>query len=233
MTDRAFQYIGRGVYSLPEAERLTGVPRRSIRRWTTGYEWSSRGHLHRSPPVIGAELHLLLGTPALDFADLIEVRFLNAFLDKGVSWKTIRVASERAKEVLGTAHPFSHRRFSTDGHTILAELARVEEDSVLLDLVRDQYELDRMVSQYLFGQLDFGADNTPRRWFPLGVERHIVIDPERALGAPIVRDSGIPTAVLANAAIAEGSTERVADMFEVDEGAVADAVEYEASRAAA
>lgn len=128
MPESRFRYIGRGVYSLPEAERLTGVPRRSIRRWTTGYEWTSRGHLHYSPPVIGAELPALFGAPALDFADLLEVVFLHAFRYKGVSWKTIRIASERAREVLGAQHPFSHRRFSTDGHSILAELAREEEN---------------------------------------------------------------------------------------------------------
>jgi uncharacterized protein (DUF433 family) len=169
----------------------------------------------------------------LDFADLIEVRFLNSFLDKGVSWQTIRIASERAKEVLGAAHPFSHRRFSTDGHTILAELAKVEQDPLLLDLVRDQYEFDRMVSPYLFGQLDFGAGDTPQRWFPLGLNRSVVIDPERALGAPIIGSSGIPTSVLANTAAAEGSIDRVAEMFEVDVQAVTDAVEYEAARSAA
>lgn len=227
-----FQYIGRGVYSLSDAQRLTGVSRRSIRRWTTGYEWTSRGRLCHSPPVIGAQLPSLLGAPALDFADLIEVRFLDAFLDKGVSWKTIRIASGRARDVLGAAHPFSHRRFSTDGHTILADLARSEGDAVLLDLVRDQYEFDRLVTQYLFGQIEFGSDDTPRRWFPLGRDRQVVIDPERGFGAPIIQQGSIPTAVLAAAVLAEESIELVADMFNVDVLAVVDAVEFETSRAA-
>lgn len=221
------------MYSLPEAERLTGVPRRSIRRWTTGYRWKYQGRRRYSPPVIGAELAAHFGAPALDFADLIEVRFLQAFLDKGVSWKTIRVASERAKEVLGAEHPFSHRKFSTDGRNILAELARDAEDPVLLDLVRDQYELNRVVAQHLFGEIDFGPDDTPALWFPLGKARGVVVDPRRALGAPIVDAVGIPTAVLAQAAEAEDSFEVVAEMFGVDVLSVVTAVEYEASRARA
>jgi uncharacterized protein (DUF433 family) len=230
MTPTAFNYIGRGLYSLPEAERLTGVPRRSIRRWTTGYQWNSRGELRYSPPVVGAELPSIFGAPAIDFADLIEVRFLNAFLDKGVGWKTIRIASERAKEVLRSAHPFSHRRFSTDGHAILAELAREEEDPVLLDLVRDQYELNRMIEHFLFGEIDFGDADIPKRWYPLGLNRQVVIDPGRALGASIVDRGSIPTAVLYASVQAEDSEELVADMYEVSTTAVADAVEYEASR---
>jgi uncharacterized protein (DUF433 family) len=230
MPEPTFHYLGRGVYSLADAEYLTGIPRRAIRRWTTGYRWTSRGQLRYSPPVVGAELPQLLGLPALDFADLIEVRFLNAFLDKGVSWKSIRIASQRAKEILGAAHPFSHRRFSTDGHTILAELARFEDDPILLDLVRDQYEFDRMVGEYLFGQIDFGANDTPRRWYPLGRERQVVVDPERALGMPIIRHGSVPTTVLASAVLAEESIELVAEMFDVEVLAIIDAVEFETSR---
>ncbi|HRN51914.1 MAG TPA: hypothetical protein PK788_00295 [Gemmatimonadaceae bacterium] len=161
---------------------------------------------------------------------MIEVRFLQAFLNKGVSWKTIRIASERAKEVLGARHPFSHRKFSTDGRNILAELARAEDDPVLLDLVRDQYELNRLVSQHLFGEIDFGPDDAPSVWYPLGKSQRVVVDPRRALGAPIIASVGIPTAVLAQSAEAEGSVTVVADMFGIEVADVLDAVNYETSR---
>ncbi len=34
-----FKVIGRGVYSLAEAERLAKVPRKRIKRWTAGYAY--------------------------------------------------------------------------------------------------------------------------------------------------------------------------------------------------
>jgi hypothetical protein len=59
-----------------------------------------------APPVIAAAAQEAIGLPALDFADLIEVRFLDAFLQHGVSWWTIRTAAERVRELLGRHHPF-------------------------------------------------------------------------------------------------------------------------------
>ena len=156
-----FRFIGRGVYSPHEASRLTGVPTARIRRWANGYQFKYRGQRRISPPIIAAQLQGELGMLTLDFADLLEIRFLDAFLERGVSWKAIRIASERARELLHTAHPFSSKRFVTDGHTVLANFASEMGDRVLLDLVRNQYELERLIADCLFGEIDFDEGDTP------------------------------------------------------------------------
>jgi uncharacterized protein (DUF433 family) len=224
-----FRLIGRGVYSPAEAYRLTGVPPRRIRRWTLGYYFDSRGRTIHSPPVIPTELPTVLGTPALDFADLLEIRFLNAFRESGVSWKAIRIASQRARELLGLKHPFSSRRFSTDGQTILAQFVTETGDEVMLDLVRRQYEFKHIISRYLFGQIDFD-DDTPARWWPMEGSRDVVVDPRRAFGAPIVSKEGVPTRILARAVIVEGSVDRVAELYDVAPPSVEAAVKYESTR---
>ena len=225
----SFRLIGRGVYSLREAQRITGVPARRIRRWATGYRFTYKGQIKFSPPVVAGELQDEIGMAALDFADLIEVRFLNAFREHGVSWRAIRVASQRARELLGLKHPFSSRRFSTDGRTILAQFVNETGDDVLLDLVKNQYELEQIIDRYLFGEIDFEGD-TPARWWPRDRSRRIVIDPTRGFGSPIVADEGVPTRILAQAVFVEDSIEVVADFFRVDPISVAEAVEYELSR---
>ena len=229
MVQANYRLIGRGIYSLPEAHRITGVPIRSIRRWTYGYEWGALGAFRRrSAPVVHSALPELLGDlPALDFADLIEVRFLNAFRELGVSWKAIRIASDRAREILGLNHPFSSRRFSTDGHTILAQFVDETGDEHLVDLVRNQYEFERIIFQFLHGEIDFGDGDVPRRWYPVRGSRRIVVDPERAFGAPIVEVEGVPTRILAKAVDAEGSFGVVAKLFEVDPVSVEAAHAYE------
>jgi uncharacterized protein (DUF433 family) len=232
MNTAHYRFIGRGLYSLAEAHSLTGVPKRSIRRWILGYRFPYIGSIRHSPPVVISDLPGEIGLPALDFADLIEVRFLHAFRAHGVSWKAIRIASERARELLGIQHPFSSRKFSTDGHTILAQFVTETGDEVLLDLVRSQYEFKRIISSYLFGEIDFDETDSPQRWYPVPGNRRIVIDPQRALGAPIVRDAGVPTRILANAVTAEKSVEVVSRLFEIDPASVEAAYNYELSRVA-
>jgi uncharacterized protein (DUF433 family) len=59
-----------------------------------------------------------------------------------------------------------------------------------------------------------------------------VIDPHRALGAPIVNVEGVPTRILARAAEVEQSIEVAAALFDVDPESVAEAVEFELSHRA-
>jgi uncharacterized protein (DUF433 family) len=131
---------------------------------------------------------------------------------------------------LGIEHPFSSRKFSTDGRTILAQFVTETGDEVLLDLVRSQYEFKRIISSYLFGEIDFDKSDAPKRWFPVSGTRRIVIDPERCLGAPIVSRGGVPTRILAMAVEAVKSVEVVASLFEIDIQSVEAAHRYELSR---
>jgi len=223
----SFRIIGRGIYSLAEAHRLTGVPTGRIRRWTGGYEFASKSRRKFSPALVSTSVSAEVGAPALDFADLLEIRFLNAFREYGVSWKAIRIAAERARDLTGLSHPFSNRRFSTDGRTILLQFVSETGDEHLLDLVESQYEIERLISRYLHGEIEFDDRDAPRRWWPVNGKRSIVVDPQRAFGTPIVDAAGVPTRVLANAVDAEESIEVVADLFGVDPVAVAEAVEFE------
>lgn len=233
IAEPTFRLIGRGVYSLREARRLTGVPLRRLRRWTLGYRFESATVRRHSPPVIESDLTGELGLPALDFADLLEVRFLNAFREYGVSMRAIRLASQAARELLGVRRPFSSRTFSTDGHVILARLASGTGDDLLLDLVNRQYELAQVVSQHLRGSVDFDDGDRPSRWWPLEGSRRVVIDPQRALGAPIIDAAGIPTRVIAQAFQAEGVADVVSALYGVDEASVVDAVRFELALAVA
>lgn len=227
MSATSFQFIGRGLYTLAEAHRLTGVPVRSIRRWTSGYSYRRDGRQLYSPPVVSSDLPAYGSQPAISFADLIEVRFLHAFRRHGVGWSAIRIASQRAGQLLGRAHPFSSKRFSTDGRTILAEFVSDTGDPVLIDLVRNQYELRRIVSKFMVGEIDFGDSDEPARWWPVRGSRRIVVDPTRAFGSPVVAKEGVPTRVLAAAAQAEDSIEVAASIFDVDPISVAEAVAFE------
>lgn len=229
MIQGTHQFIGRGVYGLKQAERLTGVPVHRIKRWSKGYHYFVRGERRYSPPAITTALEPLDNSLVLSFADLVEVRFLDKFLRHGVRWKTIRRAAERAKELLNRDHPFSSRIFRTDGRTILAELASETRDTVLLELTQFQYEFARIVGRFLHGGLDFNELEDAARWWPLGKDRRVVIDPTRAFGAPIVVPESIQTMVLAQAVIAEESIDAVTWWYDVDRQSVVDAVEYENS----
>ena len=221
-----YELIGKGLYTLHEAYRFTQVPSRRIVRWTRGYRYLYGGKTHFSKPLIAHELNPVNNQPILSFLDLIEIRFLSAFRSYGVGWKAIRIAAQRAQEILNHTHPFSTKRFKTEGRSIFADFVDKTGDRHLLDLVKNQFEFRRVVAPYLYTGIEF-YNEEPLRWWPMGKTAGIVIDPQRNFGAPIVSKVGIPTRVLTNSFNAENSFEAVADWYGISATMVERAVEYE------
>jgi uncharacterized protein (DUF433 family) len=226
--DTAF---GIGSYSAADAARLLALPARSIRRWLGGYRISAGDHARDVPPLWSPHLPAVSDAAMeLSFRDLIELRFVKAFLDAGLPLATIRRCLDFARECVGDAYPFSTRRFQTDGQTIFLDgLAHAGENRSVLDLRRRQFAFRPLIER-TFRDLDMEGDVVVR-WRPYRGKATIVLDPDRAFGQPITSDSGVPTAVLADAVEAEGSVERAARLFEVPPAVVEDARAFEASLA--
>jgi len=217
--------LGIGFYTVPEAARLLGVSALSIRRWLGGYTFIQNGKEIRMPPLWKPQLPAYEHHLELGFRDLIELRFVKAFLEAGLGLKTIRSCLEYARECVNDGHPFSTRRFQTDGRTIFLDSLHRSGVSELLDLRRRQYVLKQIIER-TFKDLDIESDAVTR-WRPFGGKKSIVIDPRRAFGQPIAAVAGVPTVTLADAVEAEGNVTRVAYLFRVSPGVVKDAVQFQ------
>ena len=163
----------------------------------------------------------------LGFLDLMEARFVDAFRKAAVPWRVIRRGAERARELCGTDHPFSSQRFRTDGRTIFAEIVDQAREPALLDLVKNQFAFARIIGSSLYAGIEFSNRDMPVRWWPLGRNTPVVVDPARSFGQPIVSTAGIPTAVLADAVAAEGSVAKAARLFRMSPQAVNAALRFE------
>jgi uncharacterized protein (DUF433 family) len=216
--------LGIGYYTVPEASRLLRIPARNINRWLGGYRYEELGRTVSMPPLWRPELPSDEHHLELSFRDLIELRFVKAFLDAGLGLKTVRACLNYAREWVANPHPFSTRKFRTDGRTIFLEsIAR--DQSQLLDLKKHQFVVKDVIER-TFKDLDI-EDDVVARWRPHRGKQTIIIDPQRAFGQPIASSSGVPTAVLADAARVEGSAKRAAQLFRVPASVVHDAVAFE------
>jgi DNA-binding transcriptional MerR regulator/uncharacterized protein (DUF433 family) len=237
LTGATYRLIGRGIYTISEASRLTRVSPRTIRRWIMGYHYAVAGDIRKSPPVVDRDFPVIDGTIALSFLDLQEIRFVHAFREKGVSWKEIRQAYISARNELGDPHPFSTGRFLTDGHSILEEQLGVRRRATFLNIIRNQFEFRRIVAPFI-KELEFSSpkrldtERQPIRWWPTEGRRRVVLDPRLNFGQASLSKEGVPTAVLAQAYAVEQSFDRVARWYEMTSSAVRIAVEFEQQLAA-
>ena len=239
--------LGRGVYSAKEGLRLLNfsrpgttpsdrVSRSTVVRWLRGYEHGGDTDLAKtrksfSPPLWRPDYDVAdSDLIEISFRDLIELRFVKAFRDIGLSLIAIRDCYQRAAEEVRDERPFSTQRFRTDGKTIFLEITEGVKEGKLIDLRRRQNVFKTIVEPSL-RDLEFEA-STVARWFPLGIkQKAVVIDPSRSFGQPIV-SVGVPTEILANAVKVEGSVEAVAALYDVPKGDVRSAIDFERRLAA-
>jgi len=214
-----------GAYSPTEAGRLLGVSPVTIRRWLFGYSYDHHGPLTEQQPLWRPEYGTDQEEPLLGFRDLIEARIVRGLRSHGIGLQTIRECLRIAGELIQDDHPFSTRRFKTDGRRIFLDQKDESRAGFLLDLKRRQLVF-REVVEPSFIDLDFDGD-TASRWWLLPGKKTIVLDPARSFGQPIVAENGVPTARLAQSVEAEGSVQRVAQLFELKPAVVRDALAFE------
>ena len=237
----SIEVLGRGVYGAAEGVRLLNftrrptsglrsVSRQTVARWMRGYNHGPDGQSH-SDPLWKPDYVNDNEQVELSFRDLIELRFVKAFRDLGLSLPTIRQCFMRAVEEVRDERPFSTRRFRTDGKSIFLEITDDLPEGELVDL-RMRQRVFRTIVEPSLKDLEFDA-SVVSRWFPLGMGRKsVVLDPSRAFGRPIVASAGVPTEAIADAIVTEGSLARAAALFEVTQAEARDAQQFEQRLAA-
>ncbi len=237
--------LGIGFYTTSEAAQLVRMPAQKIRRWLSGHNYKIGDELRSMPALWAPQLPKFDNHQELGFRDLVELRFVNAFVKQGLGLSTIRRCLNYARDCIADEHPFSTRQFRTDGRTIFFDfveqanaVAATSNDNQsddelrsLLDLKHRQFVFRNVVSQ-TFKDLDFD-ERIVTRWRLLAGKDSIVIDPRRAFGQPIAAGTGTPTVALDQAVKAEGSVSRVAFLFDLPLQVVRDAMKFEAELRAA
>lgn len=227
---------GLGVYTLSDAARLVRADVPKIRRWLFGYDYgkgvgAERRKLHSDPlwvPQYGTDE---LGERVLGFRDLMELRIVREFVARGVPLIVVRYCLEAAREMFGGDYPLTRQRFLTDGETVFHEALDVasstEDGPALLDLRRRQHVFRTIVKDSLYAGIEYDGE-IARRWYPEGKRHAVVIDPEVQFGHPAIEQSGVPTAALYAAWLADGKKRAtVAKLYEVDARHVDAAVRFE------
>ena len=233
-------YSSTGVYTLSKAARLINVPSRTIHRWLYGNVYS-----RKSGEGVVREHTRPLWTPqvskddfdveVIGFNDLLEVRFVAAFVAHGVPLIVVRKCLENAKAILGVQYPMTSGAFKTDGRTIFSDsLAQAEREGELLDLKNRQLAFKEIISPSLYAGIEYSG-KLAAKWYPQDHEKQnqIVLDPSRQFGSPILEETGVPTDILFASYKAEGGTEdaikRTARSYDTASKLVEAAVRYENS----
>lgn len=223
------------MYDTALAARLTGLTKGRVRRWLRGYEYSyatskdRKLHTsHKDPVIIRSKpVH----TSYASFLDLIDLLFINKFLKHGISLQRIRKALYEAEILIG-GHHFAQSVFFTDGKNIYLQV-KDKADALMELLSGGQWVISSVIKE-LAHQIEFDSPTGfAKRWYPLGPDGLIVLDPNISFGNPTLVKRGVTTANVYDFFLAEGEKiESVCSWMNLRHEEVEAAVNYEIKLAA-
>lgn len=221
--------VGVGIYTRADAARLLRMTPSRVSRWIKGYtywlKYRARPVRREQPAVVETDLPQVGDVFALSFLELIELRIVKAFVDRGVPLQRVRVAAEIACREFDTRHPFATRRVFVAGGNVFTELGG--EDVLELTPLRHlQIQSGELVRPFL-EEIEFEEKTTmAHRWWPLGRSKPIVLDPAVAFGAPVIESTATRTDVIASLASITSVSE-AAQAFRLATTAAEAAAEFE------
>ncbi len=218
-------YIGNGLYTYKEVSHLTGLSLIKIRRWSEGYKRSDSNN--EIQPVFDSDYDKIDSKKVLSFLDIIEILFIKAFHQYGISIQTIRVAIESASRLLNSEHPFAMKKIYTDGKTIIAKIAKESDSIELIDLLKKQYQFAEIILPTLYECIDFNNYEIAEKWWPLGKDSGIVIDPSRNFGKPIIDDINVSTEMIMDLYNSGHTKKDISDWYDIDLKYIDMAIDFE------
>ena len=212
-------------YSYAEADRIAGVTRGTAKRWTRGYVAVHQGRRTEHPPVT-PRAEPAEG-PGVSFFDLIEIAAIGRLKDIGWSLPEVRKIVEDARDLLSIDRPLVTKRFRTDGRE-----AFVSDHGVLVRVgvsaKKGQQAWDEVLGPFL--QTIEYEGQLARRWWPLGTDRKVVVDPDFGFDYPVIAGSGVRTETVLEQIEAHADPHDVVYDFGITSDDVSYALAFEASR---
>ena len=212
--------MGLGVYTVPDIAHILRIPVTKVNRWIKEY-WDknfAKKFDHSYSWQSG-------GSKAVNFFTLVELCICFKLNESGVPTKAIIEAHQTLSSIFKTPYPFASEfiisKISADSKKIYFR----EEEKVIYSLdIHKQFNIEFV--KLFFKNIEFNEDSIAKRLWPLGKDKHIVIDPHHQFGQPVILNTNIYPETLYTLFKAGEPINFIAHVYEVTEQEVNDAIEY-------
>ncbi len=218
------------IYNPAYVSQLIDLSTGRIKRWLQGYAFTyqsgSSGEkvMSYKAPVIGRDDSNLPNYAS--FLDLIDLLFVKQFLAKGLSLQKIRKALIEVQSLLGGYH-FAQRLFFSDGKNIYLQIKNDSES--LIELLSGGHWVISEFIKELAHQIEFDEPTGfATKWYPLGKNGLVVLDPKISFGRPIIVGKNISTDNIFNCYLGENENiSKVCNWLNLNQEQVNAAIKFE------
>lgn len=172
------------MYSFSEAAHLAHVSSSTVRNWILGYKGKGREVRPLFPPRDDQG-------PTVSFLQLVEIVVAAKFRkSERVSYERVKRAHENAQQQYHLEYPFAHLRLEAIGGHIVQRLHDEQPGASIQTLDEpQQWTLPGMVLDTI-QQLEYERE-LAARWYPVGKNVPIVVDPRISAGLPTIEGRGV------------------------------------------
>ena len=218
-------------YTVADAARFLKLPTSTLRSWTFGQPYSTKGGDRIFEPLI----HIEDPGGALSFIELTEAHVLSALRRKHhIDLPSVRRTLKRlAQEYPAARHPLAQHQFATAGYELF-----VEEFGRLTNYASGQIGLKEVLEDYL-QRIERDPDGVPTVLYPFppnapthSAPKRIALNPRIAWGRPVIAGTSIPTATIADRIAAGETPDELAADFDRPQSDILAAIAWELARAA-
>jgi len=220
-------------YTIADASHLSGVPEQTLRSWVSGRSYPRQKGSGYFAPLLERPDE---SSPLLSFVNVIEAHVLAAIRrSHGVPLRNIRPALDYVREHFHSAHPLAERIFETNGVDLF-----VRQFGEVINASRGgQIAIRDFIDAHLT-RIEHDAKGQAIKLFPFVRRRDdilpqeikeepkfIMVDPRISFGKAVLRDSGIPTAAIADRFQAGESITSIARDYDREHEEIEEALRYE------
>ncbi len=211
--------LGNGIYTVREMARILRLPYAKVHRWLNKYWDGELGQAFE-----GNYSWRVEKSQAVGFHTLVEFYILVQLAEAGVKTRQVLKAHVELSEELNTPFPFAQKKvlenIKTDGKKIFLTTNGMTRT---LDGTK---QLNMSFIRLFLKNLEFDEELIASRFWPLGKEKDILVDPRRKFGHPIVGKSNIYPETIYNLYKAGEPEKFIAFTYEISEEEVRHAIEY-------
>lgn len=209
--------LGIGLYTIPDVANILNLNRTLVRRWLREY-WGNQFRLKGKSFASWGEGR----KKAIHFFTLIEFYVFYQLRKLGVSAQNIARSHEIISQELGTAFPFANSRILTDGKKIFYTV----NGEVIINADKSkQININAIIEEFCH-KIDFGDDLNASRYWPLGKDKNIVVDPHHQLGQPTVKNTNILAETLYRMYTSGEKVGFISSLYNVSEDDVKASIEF-------
>lgn len=205
--------LGEGIFLTTDVANILRLPYPRVRHWLTEF-WDKRFTIGKHS----------WGDPknkAVNFYTLIEFYTFYQLRENGFSAQEIQKAYHIIAKDLDTKYPFAK------------DIIRIDEKNIWYEYLGELMKVDSKRKLYLkqllepfLQKIDYDEDAIAERYFPLGKDKSVIVDPKHQFGQPTITGTNIKTQTIFNLYKGGETDKNICILYDLSLDEVKDAINF-------